>query len=457
VHENAHGYEYLRSAFTLEGYFYHGSGYYAFHHLFGGGQPEKVFMLNALFGAGSCMLLVPLGKRLTNSREAGWIAAIAYACWPMALRIGFSESMFPMAVFFGLLSWWAWFRAWDSGGGIWFLFAACALAYAVQTRPMMALWIVVLLLTLPLCRGWTRRLRTPWPWIALGLGTVLVLPWLAFRLEVFAQEGIPGPVRLLPMDVLGGLFSGTNLFARYDWTPALAWMLATCGLVVLVVRRIRAVPSLVLGAAILAWMVMGIRTGESSSLRLQNPLVPFFLLWVGYGASWIANRSGHRARYGLLFLLGLALAGSALARTPLVRRLHNPQHEYAFLEGTVPELPEACAIVMADRFMGNGIVSTEFPFWWAEGRPVVQASDFLERPDSLHDWSCVLYYQGLSCRCFTHEEVGRIPPDGIREECRRIGERFRLTTYIEESFPNRPYTSFRVPGESVTVGFYRVW
>ena len=30
IHENAHGYEYLRSAFSLDGYFFHGSGYYTF-------------------------------------------------------------------------------------------------------------------------------------------------------------------------------------------------------------------------------------------------------------------------------------------------------------------------------------------------------------------------------------------------------------------------------------------
>ena len=43
------------------------------------------------------VLLVSLGRRLLDSRETAWFAATLYACWPVALRIGGSESMFPLA------------------------------------------------------------------------------------------------------------------------------------------------------------------------------------------------------------------------------------------------------------------------------------------------------------------------------------------------------------------------
>jgi hypothetical protein len=412
VHENAHGYEYLRSAFSLEGYFYHGSGYYAFFHLLTrvfGRLPEVVFYANAVLGAASAVILVPLGRRLLGSREGAWFTAIAYACLPAALRIGGSESMFGLAVFFGLLSWLTWLRAWDRGSAWLFVASAGLLAYAVQVRPVMALWPAVLLLSLPLCRGWTRRLRSPWPWVSLAVLIGLLSGWLIFRIRVFTGEGLPEVLRLAPGDFMGGFFSGNNLLCRFDWTPALILVFAPAGLLFLVKRR-RALPALLVGYLLMAWPVMGITTGESSSLRLQSLLHPFILLWAGLGAAKVADLTGQRWRIGFMALTGLLLLASSMARTPQVSRFYNPQHEYAFLERETEKLPAGCAIVTADRFMARRIISTEFPYWWAEGRPVEELSDHLADPDALAGWPCLVFYRGLSCYLFTHHERDRLPP-----------------------------------------------
>jgi hypothetical protein len=106
--------------------------------------------------------------------------------------------------------------------------------------------------------------------------------------------------------------------------------------------------------------------------------------------------------------------------------------------------------------MASRVVSTEFPVWWMGGRPVVEQRDFLADPGRLAGWPCVLYYRGLSCYCFTHQEADRLPPDGIRPECRRIEKSFRIEPRVEATFDNRPFTSFRVPADRITVGFYRV-
>lgn len=459
VHENAHGYEYLRSAFGLEGYFYHGAAYPLVFHLVSrvaGTVPEAVFCANAVLGALAAVLLAPLGWRLLASRQAGWIAAVALAAWPASLRIGASESMFPLAIATGLAAWFAWLRAWDTGRPAWFLAAAGLVAFCVQTRPVMALWPVVLLLSLPACPGWRRRLRTAAPWASLGLAAVLAMPWLLFRIEELWRAGLHGAVRLAPGDFLAGFFSQDNLLLRPDWTPVVSWVLAACGLGTLALRARRALPALVLGFLVMAWMVMGVRTGLSSSLRLQSPLALFYLMWCGLGAARIADWSGPRRRFVVAGLAGLMLVAASLGRAPRVRRAHNPQREYAFLEKTVPALPGECAIVTADRFMADRVVSTEFPAWWAGGRPVVELTDYLDHPGMLDDWPCHLFYRGVSCYCFTHAERERIPADGLRPACRRIERRFELVPLVQQSFVNRPYTSFRVPAAALTIGFYRI-
>lgn len=457
VHENAHGYEYLRSAFSLEGYFYHGSGYYAFFHLLTavlGRRPEVIFCANAFLGAGSALLLVSLGRRLLDSREAAWFAAALYACWPVALRVGGSESMFPLAIFCGLLAWRAWLSAWDRGGLLRFLLAAGLCAFAVQVRPVMLLWPAVLLLSLPLCRGWTRRLKAPGPWIGLAVFCGLVSVWFLFRVGVAAAEGIPGFVQLAPRAFLSALVSKSNLLWRFEWTPSLTWLLSAAGMVFLLLRLRRAAPALLLGYLAMAFLVIGIGQ-EPSALRLQNPLQPFVVLWAGLGAAGIADRLDPRWRRGALALLGALLAAACLARAPLVAQAYNPQIEYAFLKRTVPALEENCAVITADRYMAGRILCSEYPLWWARA-PVEELGRHLQHPDILAGWPCRLFYRGITCHQFTREELDHAPRDGIRSDCRRIEEHYDLEPLAEERFSSRPYPDFHVPAKSVSIGFYRL-
>jgi hypothetical protein len=314
----------------------------------------------------------------------------------------------------------------------------------------------VLLLSLPACPGWTRRLRSPWVWLSALTFLGLSSPWLVFRITLLVSEGLHAAARLAPADAIAGLVSANNLLLRFEWTPVLTWLLAGAGIVALAVRRPRALVPLLAGFALLAWMVMGVRTGESSSVRLQQPLQVFFLALAACGASRLADVAGYRGRVGVLVLAGLMLVASSLARAPRIRAAYNPQREFAFLRREVPALPAGCAVVTADRFMADRIVSTEFPVWWAGDRPVVEQRELLADPDRLAGWPCALYYRGLSCYCFTHAEVDRLPPDGVRPECRRVGEVHGLDPLVEETFDNRPFTSFRVPADRITVGFYRV-
>jgi hypothetical protein len=106
--------------------------------------------------------------------------------------------------------------------------------------------------------------------------------------------------------------------------------------------------------------------------------------------------------------------------------------------------------------MANRIISTEFPYWWVKGRPVEELSDHLADPDLLADWPCLVFYRGLSCYLFTHHERGHSPPDGVRPECRRIEDHYRLVPLVEARSPNKSCTAFHVPAEVITLGFYQL-
>jgi hypothetical protein len=248
--------------------------------------------------------------------------------------------------------------------------------------------------------------------------------------------------------------SRSNLLWRFEWTPSLSWLLSICGIVILLMRLRRAAPALLLGYLLLAWLVIGIEQ-EPSALRLQNPLQPILVLWIGLAAAWIADQAGPRWRRGVLALLGALMVSACLARAPLVALAQNPQIEYAFLKRTVPALGENCAVVTADRYMANRLLCTEYPFWWAQG-PVEETSRHLADPADLSQEPCLLFYRGITCYQFIREELDRVPPGGIRPDCRRIEEHYHLVPLVEERFESRPYPDFHVPEKSVTIGFYKL-
>jgi hypothetical protein len=357
--------------------------------------------------------------------------------------------MFPLALLAAVASWWALLAAIERGSGLRLLLSALLAALAVQVRPEMGLWPAVLALSVPVSRGWASRLSRPWvPLVAL---LALTSAWAAFRVLALVHEGMPDFMRLDPAGIARAALSGNDLLASPRWTPVILWALAVAGVPALAARRPRALAPVLGGLVLMGWVGLGVSTGLASAVRLQSTLHPFVAVLAGAGAAWIADHMGPVRRRAAVVLLGILVVAASLARAPRAARLENPQMEYRFLERTVPGLPATCTLVVPDRFMADGIVSTEFPDWWRRGGLPVETSLFLEGGGMR---GCAVLYRGLSCRSFTHEEEPGIPPSGIRPECSRIEERYRLVPIAEESFENRPDCYLVVPGERVTVGFY---
>jgi hypothetical protein len=453
LHENAHGYEFLQTAFSLQGYPFHGAGYYAFFHplsLVFGQEAEVVFFVNALLGALTCVLLIRLARRILPNYWAPWFAGVIYAVWPLALRVSASESMFPLAVCAGLAAWLAWLEAWETGGPVRFGLAACLTALAIQVRPEMTLWIPVMLVSLIGVPGWSRKLASPSPWAALVLWAALCSVWAWFRIQLATSQGLPGYLDLTPAGFFYGLLSSRNLFLEPNWTPLLAWPLSGLGFWVLFRFKPDCLWPLLGGFLIMAWPVLGVTTGESSWVRLQQPLQPFIVMWVALGAGWAVGRLNRGHTFAAI-ILGGVLVGVCLGRVPQIQKIANPQMEYAFLREQAPLIDPDCSVVIADRFMAERKISTEYPMWWSRAQ-VVEMTPFMESVSGRR--SCAVFYLGLSCWMFGERETPG--QDGMRPECKRLEQEYWLTPIAEWIQPSRPYTAFSVPSARITFGFYRL-
>jgi len=458
LHENAHGYELLQGAFSLEGYFWHGAGYYTFFHGLTwllGDSPAVVFHGNAVLGGCAAVLVWAVGRRLFGPGAAAWLAALAWAAWPAALREGGSESMLPLGVCAGLLGLWAWLDGFQAGGRpSSLLLAAAALAFTAQVRPELALWLALPPLGLAACPGWRVALRRPALWAALVALGLLLAPGLVFRLQDLSSSGLPGYLELGPGRFLAALVSPEHLLLRPGWTPAAVWVLLPLGLWAGLRRAPRALPLLVGGTLALAWIGLAARGGLATQVRLQQPVLPLLALLVGLGGAWLAGQAPARGRAAAAFALGLALLATGLARAPRIRALATAQHEFAFQELVLPALPPGCGLVMPDRFMADRVISTELATWRLRGRPLAELTPFLADPRAAAGAPCWVLYRGLTCHLFTHAESP--PADGLRPECRAPEARFRLRPIFEQTLPAVPYDYLRLPAPEVRLGLYRL-
>ncbi len=457
IHENAHGYEFLGTVFSLQGSFYHGAGFYAFHHPFTvlfGARPETVFGVNLALSALSALLLLRLSRRLGLPPGAGLAAAVAWSAWPAAVRSAGSECFFPLSVCACLVSLLTWLAAWERGRALDFVAAALAAAFAMQTRPELLLWPVLLSLAWLARPGWVRALGTRGPYLALGLFLLLVAGWLCVRFQAWSLEGLPQPVRLGLPRALAAFFSSDHVLLNPGWTSPLLPALALAGVIGLGIERRRMAVFLLGGYLLFVIPVVGVGSGLASDLRLQQLAAPFAFLLAGAGLTFVADRLGPRARFPARMGLLAVLALSSLLLVGKAGTDFAPQLEYGFLQRAVPRLPRECELVVADRFMARRRVSAEFPAFWLPRARLVEVSRLLEEgPDA--EPRCRLFYRGLACATFLSDEEA--PFAEVRPECRRIEERYLLAPWLEERIPGLTDASFLLlPPSGVTLGFYRL-
>mgnify|MGYP002641921648 CR=1 FL=1 len=463
IHENAHGYEYLQTAFSGEGFPLHGAGYYAFFRVVTvvlGREPVVVFLANVVLSSATAALLLPLGKLLTGDRNVGVFAGLLFAMWPASIRIAASESMFPLAVFVGAATLCVWLSAVRSGDKYQYLLAGLLLSFSVQIRPMMALWPPILAIATISQPGWRGEVKRSGPWMAAVACVVMSTAWLAFRVLDLKSQGVHSVVDLSPLRAATLFFSSENLLWNGRWTPVSALVLAALGVAVTVRSNWRVVVVLITSASLLSWFALAPSAGaEVSQLRLQGPIQLFLVLGAGLGAAFICGALPQRFRLAGSVVLVVLLGIAAALRYDTVREIHNPQEEFRFLQETVGGLPGECMVVTARKSMAHGVITTEFPAWWLDDRPLSNLSNVAEGQTMEDLWPCVVWYRGLTCYSFTWQEreAGEIPESGFRRECARAEEAVILVPLAETSISSKPYVSYiRPEREDLDIGFYQV-
>jgi hypothetical protein len=293
------------------------------------------------------------------------------------------------------------------------------------------------------------------------VGTWVVIRGLTFMGDALAHGVLPGIAVAVLLDinpVLGAAASalimvvGVRLVADRSRLPEdvgigllFVGMLA---LAVVIISRSATFATDLTGA--LFGDVLGVTTGESSWVRLQQPLQPFIVMWVALGAGWAVGRLNRGHTFAAI-ILGGVLVGVCLGRVPQIQKIANPQMEYAFLREQAPLIDPDCSVVIADRFMAERKISTEYPMWWSRAQ-VVEMTPFMESVSGRR--SCAVFYLGLSCWMFGERETPG--QDGMRPECKRLEQEYWLTPIAEWIQPSRPYTAFSVPSARITFGFYRL-
>jgi len=463
IHENAHAYEYLRTAFTGEGYPFHGAGYYAFYRMVTlvlGQEPLVVFGCNAVLNSLTAALLIPLGRLLFTDRWIGPFAGLVYALWPAALRIAASESMFPLALFIGVATLCVWLSAIRSGDRILYCLAGLLLAVAVQVRPVMILWpfiIIVSTISQPL---WRKEILKFGPlWSAMSF-LVMSPVWVAFRIFDLQSNGLHSAVDLSPIRNLHLLLSNENLLWNNHWSPYAVLILAALGLFAMLASNWRHAVVFAISCLVLYWFALAPSAGAAvSQLRLQSPIHLFVALSAGSGAAFLLERIPRRHRLAGSALLAVVLSISSSLCYDAVRAEYNPQIEYKFLRDSVKTLPAECAVVTANRSMANGVITTEFPTWWLDSRPLSTLSERESDSPLVDQTSCVIWYRGLTCYSFTWQEQAAnvVPHSGLRQKCENFEAGTSLLPIVETSFHNRPYLSYIRPNKEILeLGFYRL-
>jgi len=351
----------------------------------------------------------------------------------------------------------------------------------LELQPQLALALGLPLAWLALGAGldrlrWSHVLR--WPVGLALLGTALAL---ADHLGMLPRTLLPSPDPWLPFKPDGVLvpsFADIGfplLNPRSVTLPAMALgMLAVIG----GLHRERRGPV----AVLLLWWglasALGMRkfTGEIPFQYMRTAVdgVPAVALLAGIGAFTLRERlggCGQRSKTAATALLAAFLLSGPLFSLPLLRAEgFDNQRQIAFLERTIPRLPEPAVVVFPDATlpgqMGFAKLFRIPEAWWTLGHlqgdreeRFLGASAALESPEALlalagEGWT-LLWWEGLDC----YRTAGA--PGERRPDCDQMRWMFRLTPLAEETIPVWPFDSdftqhYLITTREITLRVYRI-
>jgi hypothetical protein len=424
------------------------------------GRPEDVhiiFLTNAVVSSLAIPSLALLDLALVRSWPRAICAAVLLCVLPQHLRLSGAEDLFVQAVTLGLWSL-AIFAAYlrtrrlDDA-----LLCALALSLVMQTRPEMTFFPLVLVALVVLAKHRSLRLLFAWrTHLAVAALAALLIPrFIALR---GAADDAGSPVPVLP-DV--GLYLRSLVLLQHDITPALYWVLLGVGLVWGVLRK----PGMQLWVVLvfLGYTILSLSLFSNPQYDLRSQLLPTsFVLLVAAGVApvWMASWRRRSVALGTGACALAVLAGVVLLSSRrFVTELGDQQLEWAFLERTVPRLPQEGTLLAAVDVGGHDLDA--FPqFLLTHAGKSYDLLDVRRAARGDEGWPApepgVIYYQGMFCYFAFDDEPS---PDPMTAPCKAVHDRYELEPLYLEDLVASGYSHLRYAGSGrgpFRIGFFRL-
>jgi hypothetical protein len=424
------------------------------------GRPDDeqvIFLTNAVLASLAVPAAALLDLALLRSWPRAVCAGVLLCALPLHLRFSAAEDLFVLAVTFGM---WAAAlfalylrtrRVEDA------LCAALALSLGMQTRPEMVFFpaVLVALVLVAERRAW--RALFAWPTlVALVMLGTLLIP----RLLELQQVLYDSPVPAASLPELRRYLGNLVLF-QPQVTPPLYWMLLVLGLAWGAWRA----PWLTAWVALvfLGYTLLSISMFDNPPYRLRSQLLPtsfVVLIAAGIAPLWMAF---WKERRRLALALGACVLSATAALIVLqsrdfVTELRDQQLEWAFLERTVPRLPERATLLAAVEVGGRNLDA--FPdFLLRRANKNYRMVDVRRAATGDAAWptgSDLLYYQGMYCYFAFDDEAS---PDPMTAPCRKVQERYVAEPVLVEDLHTRGYSWLRYARDGrgpYRIGFFRL-
>ena len=429
----------------------------------GDGEDVRViFLTNAVLSS----LAVPAVAMLVLAVLGSWpqavCAALLLAVSPQHLRFSAAEDLFVQAITFGFWSLALVASHLRSQRQVDALLGALAASLAMQCRPEMIFFplVVVAFVVCSAPRGWRVVFSRPML-VAAGVFAVLLVPHALDVLTSMREGRSPSPS-------LPSLSRYVETLVVFDprITPTVYRVVIAVGAAWTAWQRpgwVLWVVSVYVGFTVFA---LSIFDNPQFHLRAQNlPTSYLLLLGGGVAPAWMAVWGSRRqvgAVVGTALLVVSALAVVSGWRG-FVGELKDQQLEWAFLDRRVPELPQHGTLLTAVEAGGHNL--DVFPeFLLARSGRQYTLVDVRKAAAGQVSWPGtareptgeLVFYQGMFCYFAFDDEPS---PDPMTPVCRAVHERYVLEPLVAEDLSTEGYSSLRYAqgGRGVyRIGFYRL-
>lgn len=419
---------------------------------------QVIFVTNAVIASLAIPAVALLDLALMRSWPRALCAAVLLCVLPQHLRFSAGEDLFVQAVTFGMwaLGLFALYmrtrRLEDA------LFGALALSLAMQTRPEMLSFPVVLVALVLVVEPRSWRVLFTWRTLLalLVLGALLVPRF--FELQQALHDG-SSPTAAFPE--MHRYFRSLVLLQAHV-TPAVYWVLLVVGLAWGAWRK----PGVHLWVIVVffGYTLLSLSLFENPPYNLRSQLLPTSLVvLIGAGAASVWMELWGRYRRLALGLGAGVLAGLGavvvVRSQGFVTELRDQQLEWAFLERTVPRLPERATLLSAVEVGGRNLDA--FPeFLLSRTGKTYEMVDVRHAAKGDVAWPTpsedLLYYQGMFCYFAFFEEPS---PDPMTAPCKAVHEHYVLEPLFIEDLKTQGYSLLRYADDGqrpFRIGFFRL-